>query len=156
MPDVADRADADARGHPDRIAERVVLEHVAIEIGEHQRVAAIQSHRAGGHRQPAYRHARLKTGESLSDIMLKDRLAAFAVGDGVDPRLNLTFDNVCDVPRQRALISCQVDGMPGRELVQHLQHVRRPRQAAGMSRADPVDAASHAHRPATPPWPRPL
>ena len=99
MPDVPDRADADARGHPDRIAERVVLEHVAIEIGEHQRVAAIQSHWAGGHRQPAFRHARFKTGESLSDIMLKARLAAFAVGDGIDPRLNLTFDNVCDVPR---------------------------------------------------------
>jgi len=80
-----------------------MLEHVAIEIGKHQCVAAIQAHWAGGHRQAPFRHARVKTGEPLSDIMLKARLAAFAIGDGINPRLNLTFDNVCNVPRQRAL-----------------------------------------------------
>src|SRR5215469_15350798 len=76
-----------------------------------------QAHWAGGHRQPAFRHARFKTSESLSDIMLKARLAAFAIGDGINPRLNLSSDKLRDVPRQRALIGRRVDGMSGRELV---------------------------------------
>src|SRR5215469_2071931 len=68
-----------------------------------------QAHWAGGHRQPAFRDARFKTSESLSVIMLKARLAAFAIGDGINPRLNLSSNKLCDMPRQRALMGYRVE-----------------------------------------------